>query len=84
MHLVAAAAATGGVGSLATLRAWLSAIIGIAIIVAGIRIIARRNDGNQNHAMAGAITVFVGLFVIGIGQGNNADQFSAFLVGLTH
>lgn len=84
MHLVAAAAATGGVGSLNTLRAWLAALIGIAIIVTGLRIIGRKHEGNNNHAMSNVIVVFVGLFVIGIGQGNNADQFSAFLVGLTH
>lgn len=75
-HLAAAAVANGG--GLTTLINFLDGPVLIAVILwKGLKILLQSNE--HNHAMKGAFVIVIGLAVVGLIHGSNANNFSDFI-----
>jgi hypothetical protein len=69
-------------GDLANLKAWLGNLVGIGCIIAGAVTVLRAHSQNHSGAFRGVMIVLVGLFLVALGNGNNATSVGNWLVNL--
>jgi hypothetical protein len=81
-HQIISAAAKGGYGT-GGLKSWIQDnVVTLIIIILGIAILWAARGGNVGKGITIAAGALVGLAVLGMASGNNANDIGTFIVSL--